>query len=236
MKYLFITIISILILNSCSSDDELNALGSTSFTQLPSVTIGSQIWQSTNLDVTTYRDGTPIPQVSDPVEWAKLTTGAWCYYNNSTTNGTTYGKLYNWYAVAGIHNSESLNNPSLRKILAPKGWHIPTHGEWTKLTDFLGGENVAGGKMKSVEITLWQSPNLRSTITSGFNGDPGGYRGSDGLFNSIGYGGFWWSSTETNNTYKDPGAYTRSLVYSLSSVTVYPYYKSYGCSVRCLRD
>ena len=236
MKHLIIIIFSILILNSCSSDDELKDLQNASFTQLPSITIGSQIWQSTNLEVTTYRDGTPIPQVTDPVQWAKLTTGAWCYYNNTTTNGTAYGKLYNWYAVAGIHNTASLNDPSLRKQLAPKGWHIPTYGEWTTLTDFLGGENVAGGKMKSAGITLWQSPNLRSTSTSGFNGDPGGYRGSDGQFNSISFAGFWWSSDETNYTYKDPGAWTRSLVYSLTSVTVYPYPKSYGCSVRCLRD
>ena len=85
------------------------------------VTIGTQIWQSTNLDVTTYRDGTPIPQVTDPTQWANLTTGAWCYYNNDPANGTIYGKLYNWYAVAGIHDTDP-STPN--KILAPQGWHV----------------------------------------------------------------------------------------------------------------
>ena len=71
-----------------------------------------------------YRDGTPIPQVTDPTAWANLTTGAWCYYNNDPANGAIYGKLYNWYAVAGIHDAASLNNPSLRKQFAPQGWHF----------------------------------------------------------------------------------------------------------------
>lgn len=100
------------------------------------ITIGTQIWSNTNLDVTTYRDGTPIPQVTDPTAWVNLTTGAWCYYNNDPANGAIYGKLYNWYAVAGIHDAASLNDPSLRKQLAPQGWHIPTDAEWTTLTDF----------------------------------------------------------------------------------------------------
>ena len=79
------------------------------------VTIGRQTWMQKNLNVSKYRDGTPIPQVTDPKKWANLKTGAWCYYDNKTANGTIYGKLYNWYAVAGIYNGASLANKSLRK-------------------------------------------------------------------------------------------------------------------------
>jgi hypothetical protein len=89
------------------------------------ITICNQIWDQKNLDVTTYSDGTLIPQVTDQNQWGSLTTGAWCYYNNDSANGSTYGKLYNWYAVAGIYDANSLVNPLLRKKLAPNGWHIP---------------------------------------------------------------------------------------------------------------
>ncbi|MFN9116197.1 MAG: fibrobacter succinogenes major paralogous domain-containing protein, partial [Bacteroidota bacterium] len=145
-----------------------------------------------NLNVSKYSDGTPIPQVTDPTEWANLTTGAWCYYNNDPANGAVYGKLYNWYAVAGIYDAASLANPALRKKLAPTGWHIPTEAEWTQLTDCLGGQNVAGGKMKSTGTLqagtgLWQEPNTDATNESGFSGLPAGYRGIDGTFNVIGF-------------------------------------------------
>ena len=100
------------------------------------VTIGSQVWTSKNLDVATYRNGDVIPQVQDENAWENLTTGAWCYYDNDASNGTKYGKLYNWYAV---------NDP---RGLAPNGYHIPTDAEWTQLSDYLGG-GEAGTKMKS---------------------------------------------------------------------------------------
>ena len=89
------------------------------------VLIGTQIWTNRNLDVETYRDGTPIPQVTDPTAWEALTTGAWCYYANNTANGIIYGKLYNWFAV----------NDS--RGLAPSGWHVPTRDEWFVLINYL---------------------------------------------------------------------------------------------------
>lgn len=141
------------------------------------VTICTQTWATKNLDVTTYNDGTPIPQVTDPTAWANLTTGAWCYYNNYAANNATYGKLYNWYAAAGIYDAASLANPALRKKLAPTGYHVPTDAEWTILTTCLGGESVAGGKMKSTGTSLWTAPNTAATNSSGFTGLPGGCRG-----------------------------------------------------------
>ena len=164
---------------------QITALQNANVTPLPNVTIGTQIWASTNLDVTTYRDGTPIPQVTDPTQWGNLTTGAWCYYNNDSTTGATYGKIYNWYAVAGIHDNDP-NTPN--KILAPTGWHIPSDTEWNSIINFLdpnanGGltvPNVAGSAMKETGTTHWFSPNTGATNSSGFTGLPGGYRFFDG--------------------------------------------------------
>ena len=181
------------------------------------VTIGTQVWTSKNLNVSTYRNGDVIPQVQDQNAWANLTTGAWCYYDNDASNGTKYGKLYNCYAV---------NDP---RGLAPNGYHIPTDAEWTKLTDYLGGQSEAGRKMKS--ISGWKN-NGNGTDSSGFSGLPGGLRGYDGTFSSIGYFGYWWSSTESDALY----AWSRDLFCSYGYVDRDDNYKKNGFSVRCLRD
>jgi uncharacterized protein (TIGR02145 family) len=216
---------------------QITALQNANVTPLPNVTIGTQVWSSTNLDVTTYRDGTPIPQVTDPTAWAALTTGAWCYYNNDPANGAVYGKLYNWYAVAGIHDAASLNNPSLRKQFAPQGWHIPSDAEWTILTDFLGGESVAGGKMKSTGTIqagtgLWESPNAAATNESGFTGLPAGYRFNNGSFYNIGSFGVWWSSSENDTAY----AWSRQLEDNNGDAYRFNGNKRNGWSVRCIKD
>jgi uncharacterized protein (TIGR02145 family) len=218
-----------------------SSLQNTNAASLPNVTIGTQIWQSINLKLTTYRDGTPIPQVTDPTAWANLTTGAWCYYNNDPTNGSdygNYGKLYNWYAVAGIYDAASLANPSLRKQLAPTGWHIPTDEEWTTLTSFLGGINIAGGKMK--DTYSWATPNTGATNSSGFSGLAGGYRSDNGHFQDIGAIGWWWSSSTYNvltyNNLSVPVVRIRYLNYINRIVTIQGMHYPYGFSVRCIRD
>lgn len=203
---------------------------------MPSVTICTQIWATRNLEVTAYSDGTPIPQVTDQTAWAGLTTGAWCYYNNTSANGNTYGKIYNWYAAAGIYNAASLTNVALRKNLAPTGWHVPTDAEWTILIDCLGGQTLAGGKMKAIGTIqagtgLWESPNTAATNESGFTGLPGGFL-YDGTFDSIGYYGTWWSSSEIDTTI----AWTRGLGYSYGDADGTGDGKRLGYSVRCLRD
>jgi uncharacterized protein (TIGR02145 family) len=215
--------------NSPTYSNEVTVLLST----LPYIIIGTQIWQSTNLDVTTYRDGTPIPQVTDPSIWQGLSTGAWCYYNNDPANGAIYGKLYNWFAVAGIYDNASLANPSLRKQLAPQGWHIPSDAEWTTLTTFLGGESVAGGKMKSTGTSLWLSPNTAATNESGFTGLPGGYRNEIAGFDIISNSGFWWSYS---NTVGVANAESRSLSYNVGLIYGGSINSQVGMSVRCLKD
>ena len=185
---------------------ELDKIDSLTFTpcntpQDTTVSICDQVWMKKNLDVDHYRNGDPIPQVTDPTQWANLTTGAWCYYNNDPANRTTYGKIYNWYAV----------NDS--RGLAPVGWHIPTDAEWTELENCLGGESVAGGKMKETGTTHWLSPNTGATNESGFTALPGGSRSyMNGLYYEIGQSGAWWSSTEFT-----PFAYGRDIVYNCAN-------------------
>ena len=191
-----------------------------STTNLNTIKIGSQTWTTKNLDVTTYQNGDAIPQVQDAAAWRNLTTGAWCYYENKTANSSRYGKLYNWFAV---------NDP---RLLAPKGYHIPTDNEWTILSENLGGTSEAGTKMKS--SSGWKN-NGNGTNTTGFAGLPGGYRGDrsdNGDFNGIGFSGHWWNSSkgDTDRT----RAY--NLYYSEGIVEGYYYFKQSGFSVRCLRD
>jgi uncharacterized protein (TIGR02145 family) len=202
-----------------------------SFTTLAPGEIGTQLWATKNLEVDTYSDGAVIPQVTNPTEWANLTTGAWCYYNNDSKNGEIYGKLYNWYAVAGIWDEASKTDVSKRKQLAPTGWHVPSDDEWTTLTRFLGGEAVAGGKMKETGTTQWISPNQDANNSSGFTGLPGGNNSYDGTFSDIGRAGYWWKSSENDTTYG-----FRALNYSTGTVQKGYYGKTNGFSVRCIKD
>jgi uncharacterized protein (TIGR02145 family) len=189
-----------------------------------SVTIGTQKWMTVNLDIETYRNGDIIPQVTDLAIWVALKTGAWCYYNNDVANGAKYGKLYNWYAV----------NDS--RGLAPQGWHIPTDAEWTTLGNFLGGDDVAGAKLKEVGTLTWRSPNTNATNESGFSGLPGGNVDfSFGFINPVGSVGSWWSSTELDY----PNiifAWSRTLNYNSGRLGRNSSVKKDGYSVRCLRD
>ena len=190
--------------NVCPNDTILPVISitTTTTTTIPTCINPMEGWSTTNLNVSTYNDGiTPIPEVTDQNEWENLTTGAWCYYANMSSNGPIYGKLYNWYAVAGIWNEASKTDPGERKQLAPAGYHVASNEEWTTLIDCLGGPGVAGGKMKSTGTIegndgLWLAPNTGATNESGFTGLPGSYRYTNGPFNPIGTRGFWWTSTD----------------------------------------
>ena len=190
-------------------------------TATPVLTICCQSWMTRNLDVDKYRNGDPIPNVTDPAAWAALTTGAYCYYNNdSATYAATYGKLYNFYAV---------NDP---RGLAPEGWHIPTDFEWTTLENCLGGAAVAGGAMKEIGTTHWVTPNTGATNISGFTGLPGGFRNLQGAFFNVGLNGYWRSSTESSTT----TAWYRWLFNNAGNIDRVSTSKKNGFSVRCLRD
>lgn len=186
----------------------------------PGLTVCTQQWMERNLDVTTYRNGDQIPYVTDPVAWAALTTGAWCYYYNDPTYNAKYGKLYNWYAV---------NDP---RGLAPAGWHVPSDAEWNTPESCLGGTSVAGGKMKVYTLNNWVSPNTGATNSSGFSGLPGGGRNFDGFFNSESSNAFWWSSSASTPT----TGWFRYVSYNNAIFSRDFIDKRVGFSVRCLKD
>ena len=179
------------------------------------IKIGKQVWATKNLDVITYRNGDPIPHVQDNSEWAKLTTGAWCFYENKTENGIIYGKLYNWYAVKD------------RRGLAPAGYHIPSEEEWQILINFLGDESSQ--KMKS---TIGWNNGGNGRNTSGFTGLPGGLRYYDGSFGTVGDKGYWWSSTDYNTS----DARDCLLYYFGDYASTNYYDKKVGFSIRCIRN
>lgn len=139
----------------------------------------NQVWSTKNLNVTRYRNGDVIPYVQDTQQWNDLKTGAWCYPEGRAANADKYGRLYNWYAV---------NDP---RGLAPQGYNIPTGNDWITYIDFLGGNGLAGGKMKESGITNWNVPNTNANNSSGFNGIPGSIRVSDG-YTKIGASAEWW--------------------------------------------
>ena len=169
------------------------------------VILGTQTWMAANLNATKYNDGTAIPNVTDNTAWGSLTTGAYCNYNNLASNATTYGRLYNWYAV----NTGKL---------CPTGWHVPSNAEWTTLENYLiaNGYNYDGKIAKAMaSTTSWNSSTSEGAIgnnpstnnSSGFTALPGGFRNLNGTFFNIGYYGYWWSSTEDGSY----GAWDRAL-------------------------
>jgi len=184
------------------------------------VTIGAQVWMVENLKTTRYNDGSTIPLVTDSATWSSLTTPGYCWYNNSySTYGSTYGALYNWYAV----NTGKL---------APSGWHVPTDAEWTTLTTYLGDTSVAGGALKSTGTAYWLSPNTGATNSSGFSALPGHFRSIQGSFAPIGVSGYWWSSTAFNATF----SWDRYINYDNVDVYRFSNNNTNGFSVRCVRD
>ncbi len=224
-KYCYIiTSILVLILGitSCSNEDTNTQNQVVERLAVPiqnnEVQIGNQIWMAKNLNVTRYRNGDPIAQVTDPTQWGNLTTGAWCFYNNDPTNGPIYGKLYNWFAVNDLRG------------LAPLGWRVPSEDDWFGLTTFLGGSNISGTKMKAT--ILWSIPNI-STNSSNFTGLPAGYCNYNGLFKNISKDGCWWSTT---NGFGLNNALYLNIVYNSSQAYSTYNDKNMGYTVRCIKN
>jgi len=211
------------ILNSSQEDVCIDVICPTTTTTtttncctLLDVTIGTQIWTACNLDVSTYRDGTPIPEVQDPTQWKNLTTGAWCYYNN--VNDNCYGKLYNWFAVTDPRG------------LAPAGYHIPSRVEWETLITFLS--TGPGGKLKEVGTTNWNAPNTYATNLYGFTSLPSGYRNELGTFSQEGETGAMWTTTSI-------AAATATFIYTYSLGAGLPFSnfsRTRGVAVRLIKD
>ncbi len=184
------------------------------------VKIGNQIWMVENLKVTHYRDGSEIPNITNDTVWSTLTIGAYCWYDNDSSNKETYGALYNFYAVIDSCG------------LCPDGWHIPTESEWLALETYLGGRDAAGGKMKEAGTAHWNAPNIGATGESGFLGLPGGGRGRISGCGEIGNYATWWASTAYDSIY----AWHFGLYHGSASIRSNPGHKAGGFSVRCVKD
>ena len=196
------------------------------------VEIGSQCWMAQNLKVTHYRNGDPIPNVTNAGTWSGLSTGAYCEYGNNPANVETYGRLYNWYAVDDSRN------------IAPEGWHVATDDEWKQLEMYLGMSQAEtdsigmrgtdeGGKLKEAGTIHWNPPNTGATNESGFSALPGSFRYSSGGFHSsIGNGAYFWCYTE----HLIDCAWDRYLSNVNSQVGRGGQGKRAGISVRCVRD
>ncbi len=187
------------------------------------VKIGNQVWMTKNLNVDKFRNGDPIPEVKTHKEWDKAGLEgkpAWCYYDNDSANGEKYGKLYNWHAVYDPRG------------LAPEGWGTPSDEDWSMLTDFLGGEDVAGKKIKFTDF--WKKRG-NGTNESGLSFLPGGVRSFDGKFAGIDGNGFWWSSTEHSVEDGPIVAWIRYLNYKAGSLGRNYSLKEEGLSVRCIK-
>ncbi len=184
------------------------------------VTIGDQVWMTENLRTTRFRDGSSIPHVTNLQDWVDRETPAFTWYDNDASNKEPYGALYNFHAVA-------------TNRLCPEGWHVPTAGEWSEMTDLLGGNRKAGGKLKNAGTSHWRPPNRGATNESGFNGLPGGmltYSRSDGArFSGYGESGYWWTSNRFHRGLSYRAENVQSTIHSGTTL-------GRGYSVRCIRD
>ena len=174
-----------------------------------------------------FQNGDKIQEAKTDSEWEKAGKNkepAWCYYDNNSSNGKKYGKLYNFYAV---------NDP---RGLAPNGWHIPSDAEWTVLTDYLTNNGHSGTEGRALKAKFgwndFRGNSANGTDDYGFLGLPGGYRFKGGDFNNIGYYGYWWSSSQ----YWTVAAWFRDLHRGNDAVNRAISTKGDGFSVRCLRD
>lgn len=224
--------------NSCKEDEDNNNTNSSgTVTDIDgnvynTVTIGTQVWMAENLKTTKYRNGDPIPNITDNAQWSKLTTGAQCSYNNDDDIGNKYGKLYNWYAVNDSRN------------IAPIGWHVSSNSDLVKLENYVSanlGNSGSLAKALASKTDWFAISNIDNAVgndltknnSSGFSVLPGGNRISNGGFHLIGELGVWWCSDESGTD----RAWSSGISYSFRIVSRGDKgFKLGGSSVRCVKD
>ena len=187
-------------------------------------------WEFKSNTLSKWRRNT---SVTNDTDWDNLadnnTDDAYCFYNNNNANATDYGALYTYAAT--ISDNWERDNADDQGV-CPDGWHLPTDAEWTTLIDFLGGTDIAGGKMKEIGTTHWNSPNTSADNSSGFSAFPGGGHFSNGDFYQLGAYSAWWSATE----YDSRHVYGHDVGYNSAEVEHFSNQKAIGFSVRCIRD
>lgn len=217
--------ILVLILTSCGNDDENvqpedSPPADVDGNEYTTVIIGDQEWMVENLRVTRLNDETPVTEVAENADWDVLQTPGLCWYENKEENNRlTYGALYNGFAVE-------------TGKLCPSGWHVPSAGEWEELYEFLG--DSAASKLKEAGNVHWSSSNKDATNSTGFTALPGGIRESGTGFSDKGAYGYWWTSTE--DPFDKSRLFAREMNQFSRNGSELVYVKSYGLSVRCLKD
>ena len=187
------------------------------------ITIGNQKWLAENLRVSHYNNGDAIETTSpasQDLTGQSDTKFQWSY-NGNTTNLSTYGLLYSWNAITDSRG------------IAPEGWHVPTESEWNELITFLGGENVAGGKLKATGNAYWISPNNGATNEVNFSAMPNGNRNVNGEFFDQQYHATWWTSTGNGN-----GSGNYKMIHKDEAKIYSSYYgdAKIAFGVRCIKD
>jgi uncharacterized protein (TIGR02145 family) len=226
---LFYLVVVFLFASSCSSSDDPNTTTPSNSGTVKdyegnvykTIKIGNQWWMTENLKSTKFNDGSAIQLITNNSTWSNLVSAGYCWYDNDAeTYKSNYGALYNGYAV----NTGKLS---------PKGWHIPTNTEWSTLIDYLGGDTIAGGKLKEKGLVHWHNPNTGATNLVGFVALPGGYRiNTDGTFEGLGDNGYWWASNDGFDMGWAHGMYFMGegiYRYGCDGITG-------GFSVRCVKD
>jgi uncharacterized protein (TIGR02145 family) len=216
----------LILTHSCKKDEEpTDKITDKDGNVYTSVAIGNQVWMVENLKTTKYNDGTPIPLLSDNSAWALNNIPGYCWYNNDeATFKSIYGAVYKWAAV----NTNKL---------CPTGWHVPSYTEWETLITYLGGENVAGGKLKEAGTKHWKSPNTGASNESGFFALPNSYRDNAGPFSPVGEtGGFWATGQHTVGASSGGGWYWDLYYDRANVINWYDPYLEQGRHVRCIKD
>jgi uncharacterized protein (TIGR02145 family) len=223
-----VSVVALILLISCTKDDPAGpALQSLVVEEGAPVTdvdgnvyktvkIGNQTWMAENLKSTHYSDGTPVESFA---------------YNNDTANVRVYGRLYRW-AAATKNAASSNSNPSRVQGASPSGWHIPSEAEWQVLVNNLGGEAVAGGKLKEAGTLHWSSPNTGATNESKFTALPAGWFDFTGEFRRIGE----WSFLTTATRPGSYSVYARVLKSDLTSANRGDLHPDDAIPIRCVKD
>ncbi len=210
----------VLLAGSCRKNEADGTVRDIDGNVYTTLVIGTQEWLGENLKSTRFSDGRTIPLVPGYTAWMSMTTPACCFYRNDPeAYKDIFGLLYNWHAAG---------DPSL----CPAGWHVPSEKEWTELIEYLGGDSVAGGKLKAEGTIRWNSPNIGASNISGFSAQPGGNRDYDGSYSMIGLRFSCWSSTE----YNWRSGWSMNIDNYESRAKSIAYGKTMGMSVRCIRN
>lgn len=172
-----------------------------------------------NLKVTHYQNGEPVPDIKEPKQWDTLSIGGYCDLHNNQVYTKAFGLIYNWHAAADVQN------------ICPEGWHVPAESEWASLVFFLAGENDK--IVNSIKTSGKIPPDMIELNGSMFKVLPQGFRGYDGEFSGLGYGGGgWWSSTSAG--YET--AYYHGVNYNTASKNRLEGRKTFGYNIRCIKD